>query len=327
MNRSLILDLVVLSTVLIAIARGWSRRSIREAFALLGVTGGVVLLAVATGPVSALIRAVSPADGGLSRVLAVAILFFGAALAGTITGFRIARRTHIPAPRRLDASGGAAFAMVRIGMIVALALIALDVVWGPESVGHRMIADSVSGRVLTGEQSPFGALYASVLERSADLRAVEAWVRQEDPDPAGYRQSELEATDARLEPQPGAEREMFDAVNREREERGLIPLKWCERCADVARAHSKNMYRGGYFSHEDLEGNDPFDRMTNAGISYGAAGENLALAPTVAEALEGLMASPDHRANILRDRFQEIGIGILKGPYGLMFTQVFRARP
>jgi uncharacterized protein YkwD len=87
------------------------------------------------------------------------------------------------------------------------------------------------------------------------------------------------------------------------------------------------MYRGGYFSHEDLEGNDPFDRMQTARISYGAAGENLALAPTVDEAHAGLMESPDHRANILRAAFHEVGIGIYEGPYGLMCTQLFRALP
>ena len=327
MNRSLILDLVVLSTILIAIARGWSRRSIREAFALLGVTGGVVLLAVATGPLSAVIRAVSPATGGLSRVIAVGILFLGAVVAGTIAGFRIARTVQIPTPRRLDAAGGAAFAMVRILMIVALALIALDVVWGAQSVGHRMISDSVSGEVLTSDESPFGALYGSLLERSSDLRALEAWAGPDETESVGYQQSDFEATDARLTPQPTAEREMLEAINDERERRGLDPLTWCERCADVARSHSKDMYRGGYFSHEDLDGNDPFDRMKSARISYAAAGENLALAPTVAEAHRGLMTSPDHRANILRKEFHEIGIGIFDGPYGLMCTQVFRARP
>lgn len=327
MNRSLILDLVVVSTIVIAIARGWSRRSIREAFALLGVVVGIVLVAVAVGPMSALIRLVSSAGGGASRAIAAPVLFFTATLIGTIAGYRIAKNTEIPAPRRLDASGGAAFALVRILMVVAVLLTALDVVWGPQSLGHRMIADSVSGDVLTGDESPFGAFYGSLLDRSSDLRAIEAWARRDDGGSVGYQQSKLEATDAELVLRPEAERAMLDAINEERRARDLEPLSWCSACAEVARAHSEDMYRGGYFSHEDLEGNGPFDRMKAARISYGAAGENLALAPSVDEAHTGLMGSPDHRANILRPGFHEVGIGIYEGPYGLMCTQLFRARP
>ena len=327
MNRSLILDLVVVVTVILAIARGWNRRSIRETFALLGLAVGIVLVVVATGPTSALVRAVSTADAGLSRAIAVPLLFVGSVVAGTVSGYRIARTTQIPGPRRLDAVGGAAFACIRILLLGTILLIALDVLWGPESVGHRMIADSVSGDVLIGDESPFGGFFTSLVDESADLRAVEAWAQRDDVQSAGYQQSELEPTDTKLELQPDAERAMLEAVNRERRERGLAPLAWCRACAEVARAHSKDMYRGGYFSHEDLEGNDPFDRMKAARISYGAAGENLALAPTVDEAHAGLMTSPDHRANILRTEFHEVGIGIYEGPYGLMCTQMFRARP
>lgn len=327
MNRSLILDLVVVVTILLAMARGWSRRSIRETFALLGVASGITLVVVATGPVSALVRAVSSADAGLSRAISVPLLFVGAVVAGTVSGYRIARNTHIPAPRRLDAAGGAAFGFVRILLLETTLLIALDVLWGPQSVGHRMIADSISGEVLTGDDSPFGGFFLSLVDGSADLRAIEEWAQEDEAQSVGYQQSELEPTDTKLELRPDAERAMLEAVNRERRERGLAPLAWCRSCAEVARAHSKDMYRGGYFSHEDLDGNDPFDRMKAARIPYEAAGENLALAPTVDEAHTGLMTSPDHRANILRAEFDEVGIGTYEGPYGLMFTQVFRALP
>lgn len=328
MNRSLILDLVVIVTVVVAVVRGWNRRSIREGFALLGVACGIVLVIVATGPAAALVRAVSSADGGLSRAISVPVLFVLAAAAGTITGYRIARGVEIPGPRTFDAWGGAAFAFIRILTTITILLIALDIWWGPLSLGHEMIDDSVSGEVLTGDESPFGGFYESLVEGSNDLQAVEAWARQRDSDASvGYRQSELEATDAKLELKPDAEQAMLAAINRERRDSGLRPLEWCESCADVARAHSRDMYREGYFSHEDLDGNGPFDRMQAANIPYRAAGENLALAPTVEEAHEGLMASPEHRENILRPAFDEIGIGTYEGPYGLMFTQLFRSRP
>lgn len=64
--------------------------------------------------------------------------------------------------------------------------------------------------------------------------------------------------------------------------------------------------------------------MENAGIKFVAAGENLALAPSTELAMEGLMNSPGHRANILSPQFGKIGIGAMQGGiYGLMFTQEF----
>ncbi|MBW3594234.1 MAG: CvpA family protein [Actinobacteria bacterium] len=327
MNRSLILDLVVVSTVVVASARGWARKSIREAFALVGIVAGILLVALGTGLVAAVVRAVSPAEPGASRAIAAVTLFAVAWLVGTIVGYRTARSTMIPGPRLLDSIGGAMFALVRILVVVSLGLFSLDVLWGPQSDGHRMIADSVSGKFLAGDESPFGTFYASLVDESEELSALRAWAEPDEVRTAGYQQTNFEATDERLVLRRDSEREMLRAINDERRKRGLDLLRWCNSCAEVARSHSEDMYRGGYFSHEDLDGDDPFDRMVDAGISYGAAGENLALAPTIEEAHAGLMKSPDHRANILRDEFDQVGIGVYEGPYGLMCTQVFRALP
>ncbi len=327
MNRSLILDLVVVSTVVVATARGWVRKSIREAFALLGVFAGIVVVILGTGPSAALVRAVSPAGDGASHAIAAVGLFAIMLIGGTVVGYRVARRTAIPGPRTLDSLGGSMLAIVRVLVAGALLLFTLDVLWGPQSVGHRMIADSFTGTFLTGDDSPFGTFYASAVDGNADLRALRDWAGPDQVRTAGYQQSDFEATREGLVVRRNAERAMLRAINVERRQRGLRPLSWCDSCAQVARGHSSNMYRGGFFSHEDLEGDDPFDRMRAAEIAYGAAGENLALAPTVEEAHRGLMDSPDHRANILRAEFEQVGIGVYEGPYGLMCTQVFRALP
>jgi uncharacterized protein YkwD len=93
----------------------------------------------------------------------------------------------------------------------------------------------------------------------------------------------------------------------------------------VARAHSRDMFARGYFSHYTPEGRDLEDRLRTARIGYLTAGENLALAPTLSTAHSGLMHSPGHRANILRPQFGRLGIGILDGGvHGLMVTQAYR---
>lgn len=119
-----------------------------------------------------------------------------------------------------------------------------------------------------------------------------------------------------------SEQQMLERVNKERSQKGLSILIFDEELAKIARSHSKDMFGRGYFSHHSPEGAGPVDRMF--GISFSVAGENLALAPSVDLAMQGLMNSPGHRANILSDKFKKIGIGAIDGGvYGIMFTQEF----
>jgi uncharacterized protein YkwD len=65
--------------------------------------------------------------------------------------------------------------------------------------------------------------------------------------------------------------------------------------------------------------------MREGGVRFLAAGENLALAPSLQVAHNGLMNSPGHRRNILDHQFGRVGIGIMDGGIrGLMVTQNFR---
>lgn len=121
------------------------------------------------------------------------------------------------------------------------------------------------------------------------------------------------------------EAQMLVLVNKERAKEGLNALAPDPEMQRVARAHSKDMFARSYFAHVDPDGRDPFDRMHVGGVTFLSAGENLALAQTLAQAHDGLMHSPGHRANILQPQFGRLGIGILDGGiYGLMITQNFR---
>ena len=123
---------------------------------------------------------------------------------------------------------------------------------------------------------------------------------------------------------PQAEQEMFKAVNTERAKAGVQLLSFDDQLRDVARNHSQDMFKRGYFSHYTPEGLSPFDRMEKFGIEFNFAGENLALAPSTELAMQGLMNSPGHRKNILSPNFGKIGIGVIDGGiYGKMYSQEF----
>ncbi len=142
--------------------------------------------------------------------------------------------------------------------------------------------------------------------------------------PEGDEFVELHYKTTNVTEDPTAEMQMFEMVNKERVSRGLEALVFDDSLRDVARLHSKDMFARGYFSHYTPEGYSPFDRMKQAGITYGFAGENLALAPSTDLAMQGLMNSPGHKANILSADFRKVGIGVMDGGiYGEMFSQEF----
>ncbi|WP_071781147.1 CvpA family protein [Adhaeribacter aquaticus] len=130
---------------------------------------------------------------------------------------------------------------------------------------------------------------------------------------------------AKSKPRPDLEAEMLEMINKERAAEGLKPLKMDTALTRVARLHSADMFRRGYFSHYTPEGKDAFYRIRKGNVKFITAGENLALAPSLTIAHEGLMDSPGHRANILRKGFGRVGIGVMAaGPHRLMMTQNFR---
>lgn len=121
-----------------------------------------------------------------------------------------------------------------------------------------------------------------------------------------------------------AETEMFSLVNNERRQRGIAELAWRKDVVPVARAHATDMWQRGYFGHVSPEGKDVGDRLNGEGLQYFIAGENLALAPTLITAHNGLMNSEGHRENILEPKFKRVGIGVIdNGVYGKMFVQIF----
>jgi len=126
-----------------------------------------------------------------------------------------------------------------------------------------------------------------------------------------------------------AEEEMVRLLNEERTNRGLVPLTMDWTLREAARAHSRDMFKRGYFSHETPEGlpgqgTTPAARLDERGVHYTIMGENLALAPDVDLAHKGLMNSESHRENILFPEYRNVGIGAINGGiYGIMFSQEF----
>lgn len=126
--------------------------------------------------------------------------------------------------------------------------------------------------------------------------------------------------------------DLFDSVNRTRGERHLIALSRDPALDDVARAHSRDMARRGFFSHTTPEGLNPVDRITRGGVAgFTLAAENVGKtdrADPNREILDGWLASTVHRRNLLAPAFNRTGIGIAVGSNGtLYYTQLYTTAP
>jgi Cysteine-rich secretory protein family len=124
---------------------------------------------------------------------------------------------------------------------------------------------------------------------------------------------------------------MLKLVNKDRRGASLPSLMMQDDLRDVARNHSQDMARKDYFEHENTKGQTPFDRLDDARVTDVIAGENLAKIKgyknAVKQAEIGLMNSPGHKANILHEKYNVVGIGVIKSVEGTYYyTQNFARR-
>lgn len=107
-----------------------------------------------------------------------------------------------------------------------------------------------------------------------------------------------------------AEQQAVSLLNADRRANGLPDLQVDSRLTTLAQNYAQDMINRNYFSHTNPEGQTPFDRMTQAGISYSYAGENIAQAQNVQAAEVAFMNDAGHRANILSPNYTAVGIGV-----------------
>jgi uncharacterized YkwD family protein len=123
------------------------------------------------------------------------------------------------------------------------------------------------------------------------------------------------------------EAQMIQLVNQARAQAGLQALIADSALTHTARLKSQDMVSLNYFAHQSPTYGSPFEMMSQFGITFQFAGENIACKQTVTAAQQALMNSKGQRDNILNESFTTIGIGIVDGGQcGQMYTQQFVGR-
>lgn len=130
------------------------------------------------------------------------------------------------------------------------------------------------------------------------------------------------ATDSTL---AAMESRVITLVNAQRAQNGLGALTVNTKLTNMARVKSQDMIDNNYFSHESPTYGSPFEMMQAFGITYRAAGENIAYGQQDADAvMDAWMNSAGHRANILSADYTQIGVGAARGANGRIYwTQEF----
>jgi uncharacterized protein YkwD len=82
-----------------------------------------------------------------------------------------------------------------------------------------------------------------------------------------------------------------------------------------------------FFDHVNPDGEDPGERLEDAGVDWRGWGENIARGYVDAdEVMSGWMTSEGHRRNLLDPSFDEVGIGVRWAAGGPYWTQDFVTR-
>lgn len=107
---------------------------------------------------------------------------------------------------------------------------------------------------------------------------------------------------------------VFVHTNQEREKLGLPAYHFNSTLSISAQKKAQDMFKNDYWAHNSPQGKTPWEFFDEAGYQYSVAGENLAKDFSNTDSMmKAWMNSPTHKANIVNDKYQEIGIAVVDG--------------
>lgn len=110
--------------------------------------------------------------------------------------------------------------------------------------------------------------------------------------------------------------DIVSLTNAERAKAGQAVLAEDAGLDAAAHAKAEDMAAKGYFSHIGPDGKEPWAWIEESGYDYQYAGENLAVRFVDSkDVVDAWMASPTHKANIVKSTYTQIGVGIAQGVY------------
>jgi uncharacterized protein YkwD len=107
------------------------------------------------------------------------------------------------------------------------------------------------------------------------------------------------------------EKVLFGSINRARTDASIKPVYEFEPLTAKARAWAAALAAQGSLAHSDLRA---------LGVGWSVAAENVGRSSSVEDVVGRLLASPEHRANILNPRYGLVGVGAARAKDGTLYA-------
>ncbi len=289
----------------------------------------IILVAIIAGlaslrPAGALLASFLPIRQAVAELIAFGLTLalvngLGLVVSTTLAaeGRRLTHRTG--SLKGLDASLGVPVGFLRGGVILALLAATMSTLPLAPDIAQRIAAAPTLTRI-----APLGTALAPDLAAALGRLALDGTV--DIPPPLGpfAQAAALVPPATRQLGDPAGERELIDAINRERRIGGLPSLAVDPGLGEAARAHTEDMVARRFLSHQSPTAGSPRARLDAARVSYRFAAENVAHGPSVEAIHRMLLNSADHRRAILGAQYRRLGVGVVAADgWGIVVTQVF----
>ncbi len=315
------IDLVIFFVLLLTAIQGWFSGFVLIGVSLFSLVGSYLMSMWLENPVGSFLSEKFGLVSGWANVLAFVVI-------GTFSQQLLSFLGHIGVyylPKKIVSSKtnnllGVLISMINGGVITAFVLTFIMILPLKGTIQSDIEESFVGSRFVQLVRTYGGGLTSLMDEASTGARRFltvkpatnETVPLDSIPEGAAYTSN----TDDEFK--------MYRLVNAERLKAGVGALEQSDFLTEIARAYGKDMVNRRFFSHQSPEGEVASDRLNKAKIRFGIVGENLAYAPNVTIAMNGLMESEGHRRNIVESEFTVIGIGVIDvGAFGKIFVQVF----
>lgn len=107
---------------------------------------------------------------------------------------------------------------------------------------------------------------------------------------------------------------LLEDTNRQRAGSGLEALQMNSDLSEAAALKAQDMFMHDYWAHTSPQGVEPWKWFGEVGYSYSVAGENLARNyPSAQATVAAWMDSETHRANIMNNKYVDVGFAVADG--------------
>ena len=315
------LDLVLGVLLVLLAVRGWTRGLVREVIGLAVLVVGTVLAFRLSTPLGRVFAAMSGASPDASRVVAGIFIFLGLSVAAAI----VSRVLHLgirllPGVSTVNRAAGAALSLAAFALLVTLTISLAAVLPLPEAVADELDASAVAATLTEPDGVP-----QRVLGFLSGDRVVEISLRIQELTGASSAVATVDSPISIPPVEPDdlkrherAEDVTFDLLNRERVAHDVAAVLRSSGLNEVAYRLAAEGYVAGSLTVRSSEALR--QELDAAGLLSTARGQFAVLAASPEAGHAALVAEPV--GALLADGFTKVGIGVARGPYGLLIVGV-----